>query len=115
MNCVMLSGTVVEMTEPKSFRSGGILSTIDLALGDAEENHVKVQLWNDVSKWCRKHVREGDEIMVAGRARTSEWLDKETGEERYRLVIEATEIVPERAMLRPDNRKLRDRYFGDDD
>jgi len=100
MNVVMVQGAVVHLTEPKQFHSGVPFSTMGITANDRDENRIDVQLWGGVSEWCQQNVKEGSEVLVVGEAKRAEWVDKRTGEDRYRLVINAKQVVP--SALVPD-------------
>jgi single-strand DNA-binding protein len=53
---------------------------------------VDVTAWRGTAEYCGERLRKGNPIMVEGRLRSSEWEDKETGQKRSRIEVQADRI-----------------------
>jgi hypothetical protein len=94
MNVVAIQGTVEGLTKPKQFKSGVTLSKMQIVPRGSDGSYVEVQVWNDMAKWCGENVKVGNELMVVGQVKRSEWVDKKSGETRHRQLINAQSIIP---------------------
>jgi single-strand DNA-binding protein len=55
---------------------------------------VDVTLWGASAEWVGEKLKKGRAVIVEGRLRSSEWEDRETGQKRSRMEINAERVVP---------------------
>lgn len=59
---------------------------------DGETIWISVTCWRSVADNVASSVGKGDPVIVVGRLRTNIWTDRETGEMRERLALEAITV-----------------------
>lgn len=104
--------------EPRVFRSenGGVVVSVDLAcqgqdrsqddiiaLGDDEDieeddNQTEwfpLEIWGPTADFVANYVEKGTRVSVIGTLKTSEWVDKETGENRdtIKVLVEDFQVL----------------------
>lgn len=55
---------------------------------------VDVTLWGQMAEWVGEKMKKGRAVLVEGRLRSNEWEDKETGQKRARMEINAEKVTP---------------------
>jgi single-strand DNA-binding protein len=55
---------------------------------------VDVTVWGQPAEWIGERLKKGRAVIVEGRLRSSEWEDKETGQKRSRMEINADRVTP---------------------
>lgn len=55
---------------------------------------IDVTVWGQMAEWVGEKLKKGRAVLVEGRLRSSEWDDKETGQRRTRMEINAERVVP---------------------
>lgn len=58
---------------------------------DGDAFYVRATLWKEQAEHVAESLNQGDEVLVTGRMKSTQWKDRETGEPRYgfELVIDA--------------------------
>jgi single-strand DNA-binding protein len=49
-------------------------------------------LWNKLAEICR-YLEKGRKVYIEGRLQTRDWIDKESGQKRYKTEIVAQEMT----------------------
>lgn len=55
---------------------------------------VDVTCWGATAEWVGERLKKGRAVLIEGRLRSSEWEDRETGQKRSRMEINADRVVP---------------------
>ncbi len=107
MNTVWLEGSLVSKTKPKKLQNGGSLTKLEITPGNTDEDRIEVQFWNSACEDVIQRLKLNEEIFVIGKVKTSTWTDKETGDGRYRLVINGVEVMPVSLLKRGTDNEFR--------
>lgn len=96
LNQVQLSGRIGTDLEIKDVANGKKVLNFRLGVNNTGERDTE---WFDVTAWDKtaeilaKYRKKGDYILITGKLKQQSWLDKETGEKRYRVRIEIRENI----------------------
>lgn len=60
---------------------------------DSEATFLRVKAWRDLAESVCESLDKGHRVTVVGRIRTSRWQDKETGQQRSRLEVDADDVA----------------------
>jgi len=52
-----------------------------------------VVLWTKLAELAERYLRKGQSVYIEGRLQTRDWVDKESGQKRYRTEIVAQEMT----------------------
>lgn len=102
INSVTLAGRLTRDPELKYLPSGSAVCELGLAVsrrfktktGEQREEtlFINVETWNRTAEFCGEHLRKGRPIMVEGRLKSDDWEDKNTGQRRTIIKINASRI-----------------------
>ena len=95
MNTVSLTGNAGRDPEARYFESGSSVATFTMALyegRDKDPSWVEVQAWNKTAEIATDRVRKGMRVGVEGRLKQETWTDRNTGENRSKLVVVANRV-----------------------
>jgi single-strand DNA-binding protein len=102
-NLVTLIGNATRDPEFRATANGHTFASLNLACetsdlvnGEQREqvDFVPVKVWGGMAdKIIKPFVKKGARIAVVGRIRSSSWDDKETGEKRYGLEVNASRVL----------------------
>ncbi len=59
-----------------------------------ETTFIEVVLWGPQAEYVGQKLGKGRPVLVEGRLRTSEWEDRQTGQKRSRLEVNADRVTP---------------------
>lgn len=59
-----------------------------------ETTFIEVVLWGPQAEYVGQKLGKGRPVLVEGRLRTSEWEDRQTGQKRSRLEVNAERVTP---------------------
>lgn len=97
-NKVILAGNLTRDPEVKYTRSGTAVCEISLAINrvwfDKQSNSrkeevtfVAVALWGRNAEVAGEYSSKGSNVLIEGRLKLEQWQDKDTGNNRQRLVV----------------------------
>lgn len=102
INSVTLAGRLTRDPELKYLPSGSAVCELGLAVsrrfrtktGEQREEtlFINVETWNKTAEYCGENLRKGRPIMVEGRLKSDDWEDKNTGQRRTIIKINASRI-----------------------
>jgi single-strand DNA-binding protein len=61
---------------------------------DGETSFFRVNAWRDLAEHVTDSLSKGDRALVLGRLKARSWEDKDTGERRAVVEVEAEEVAP---------------------
>jgi single-strand DNA-binding protein len=61
---------------------------------DGETSFFRVNVWRDLAEHVTESLGKGTRVVVLGRLRARSWEDKDTGERRSVVEVEAEEVAP---------------------
>ncbi len=97
VNKVMLLGNVGKDPEIRASQGGMTIASFTLATADRQKD--QGGQWTDKTEWhnlvafgrtaeiVRDYVKKGTQIFVEGKIQTRDWVDKESGQKKYRTEI----------------------------
>lgn len=99
LNSVTMSGNLTKDPEWRDFGDTGVCGLSIAVNGRKKEGNEWVEVPNffdwaifgGLGKWYFENHRKGDLVVLAGRAQSRKWQDKETGENRYGINFVATD------------------------
>src|SRR5260370_4746549 len=103
VNKVILVGNLGKDPEVKYTPSGVPVAKFSLATNERYKD--KAGAWKDRTEWHNvvvwqrlaeivgEYVKKGSKIYIEGRLQTSSWVDKQSGEKKYRTEIIAHDLV----------------------
>jgi single-strand DNA-binding protein len=130
LNKVFLSGRLTRDPELRYLSSGTPLCKMGLAVsrnyktkeGDRREEtlFVDVTAWRGTAEFCGEKLKKGRPILVEGRLKSDEWEDKNTGQKRTKIEIQADRVQqldwdsPSGSQSRPEPRPIEEPVPEDD-
>ena len=102
-NEITLVGNVTSDVELKITPNGTAVASFGLAWNrrwqrdgewQEEAHFFDVTVWQDQAENVTNSVKKGDRVIVVGRVDQNRWEDKETGQNRSKVVILADEVGP---------------------
>ncbi|MCP4640483.1 MAG: single-stranded DNA-binding protein [bacterium] len=101
-NKVILAGRLTRDPELRYLQSGTPLCKMGLAVsrtykssdGERKEEtlFINVTAWRGTAEYCGERLRKGRPIIVEGRLKSDEWEDKNTGQKRTSIEVQADRI-----------------------
>ena len=61
---------------------------------DGDTSFFRINVWRELAEHAADSLSKGDRALVLGRLRSRSWEDKETGERRSVVEVEAEEVGP---------------------
>ncbi|MBI4559068.1 MAG: single-stranded DNA-binding protein [Candidatus Hydrogenedentes bacterium] len=102
LNKVFLAGRLTRDPELRYLPSGSAVCKLGLACtrvyrtkeGEKKEEtlFINVTTWTKTAEYCGEHLKKGRPILVEGRLRANDWEDKNTGQKRTSIEINAERI-----------------------
>jgi single-strand DNA-binding protein len=99
MNSVVISGNNVRDIELRFLQSGKALANFSVAVSQGknkddewESAFFDCQAWGQLAENIAESVTKGSKVIVVGKLITDSWKDKETGENRYKVKINAFQV-----------------------
>lgn len=102
LNRVFLAGNLTRDPELTYLQSGTPLCKMGLAVsrrfkdksGSQREEtmFINVTAWSGTAEYCGQNLQKGRPILVEGSLRMSEWDDKQTGQKRTAIEVNATRV-----------------------
>ena len=97
VNKVLLLGNVGKDPEIRASQGGMTIASFTLATADRQKD--QTGQWTDKTEWhnlvafgrtaeiVRDYVKKGSQLFIEGKIQTRDWVDKESGQKRYRTEI----------------------------
>ena len=102
LNKVFLAGRLTRDPELRYLPSGTPLCKMGMAVsrryrtkeGEQREDtlFINVTAWSKMAEYCGEKLRKGRPLLVEGELRGDEWEDKNTGQKRRSIEVNATRI-----------------------
>jgi len=97
INRVQIAGNLTRDPEVREVGNGKTVCKIGIAhnrkYGEREEVlYINVTCWDKTAEWCSQHLKKGYPVYVEGQLRQNEWQDKQSGETRRTIEINAQRI-----------------------
>ncbi|MEI6775351.1 MAG: single-stranded DNA-binding protein [Chloroflexales bacterium] len=104
LNHVELIGRLGADPEMRFLSSGKALCRFSLATNrisgqDAqgvrlyETDWTHIETWEHLAELCNTYLHKGRRVRVVGNLRNDSWVDKESGQTRYRAFVRAQEVM----------------------
>jgi single-strand DNA-binding protein len=97
MNVITLVGRAGRDPEMKYFESGTMVANLTLAVNsvkrDEEPDWFDLEIWGKTAQVAADYVRKGKQIAVSGRMVTQRWNDRQTGQQRSKLVVSVNQLT----------------------
>jgi single-strand DNA-binding protein len=91
MNSISLVGRVGRDLEVKFFESGNCVGKTSLAVNrrgkDVPPDWFNIEAWNRDAEILSQYAPKGSLISVTGSLSIEKWIDRETGEQRFKHVV----------------------------
>ena len=104
LNKVIIAGRLTSDPDLKQTASGLSVGHLRIANTryyknrDGEKNEetcfVDVTLWDKQATWAAERLKKGRPVIVEGNLKTDQWEDRETGQKRSKIEINAYRVVP---------------------
>ena len=102
MNKVMLAGRLTRDPELRFVQSGQALCKLGLAVsrkykdkqGNPKEEtlFINVICWNKTAEYVAENFRKGRPVIIEGKLKSDEWEDKNTGQNRTSIEVQADRV-----------------------
>jgi single-strand DNA-binding protein len=97
INVVSLVGRAGRDPEMKYFESGSVKCSLTLAVNRRskradEPDWFDLEIWGKTAEVAGNYVRKGSLIGVKGAIKFDRWTDRNTGEERQKLLIRVDQL-----------------------
>lgn len=97
MNVITLVGRAGRDPEMRYFESGTMVANLTLAVNsvkrDEEPDWFDLEIWGKTAQVAADYVRKGKQIAVSGRMVTQRWTDRQTGQQRSKLVVSVNQLT----------------------
>jgi len=97
MNVITLVGRAGRDPEVRYFESGTMVANLTLAVNafkkDEEPDWFNLVIWGKQAQVAADYVKKGGLISVSGRSTTEKWIDKATGEQRSKPIVNVERIA----------------------
>ena len=104
LNQVMIAGRLTRDPELKYTSGGqaycklGVANTRYYKGKDGQRaeqaTFVDVTVWGQQAEYVGEHMRKGHAVLVEARLQTEEWEDRQTGQKRSKLTLNAHRVTP---------------------
>ena len=104
INRVTIAGRLTRDPELRYIQSGTAVRKLGLAVsrkfktktGETREEtlFVNATVWGQSGEWVGERLKKGAPVLVEGSLKSSEWEDKNTGQKRTAIDINATRVQP---------------------
>lgn len=95
-NRVIFAGYLTRDPELRSTQKGTPVGNTALAVNsdrkDGPTLFLEVTAWDKTADLMHKYLRKGDPCLIEGRLEQEEWKDKNTGEQRKKIVLVAQSV-----------------------
>ena len=102
MNKVMVAGNLTRDPVVRQTQTGFAVGSFGLAMNEryttrqgAEREDtcfVEVEVWGKQAQTCGQYLRKGAPAFVEGRLRSDQWEDRQTGQQRNKLIVRADRV-----------------------
>lgn len=99
INNVTLIGNLGGDPEIKYFESGAAVATFSIALNNLPKNGVEqppdwieIKAWDKQAQVAADYLRKGSKVGIVGRLKQEKWVDRQTGENRYKINVVASRL-----------------------
>jgi single-strand DNA-binding protein len=58
-----------------------------------ETDWTNIEAWERLAETCNSYLQKGRRVRVSGSLRTDSWIDKESGQTRYKTFVRADEVM----------------------
>ena len=103
INSITITGRAGRDPEVRYFESGSAVANLRLAVDqfgtDQASGQKKEALWIDVKIWGKSaqvaadYVRKGSMVGITGRLEQETWTDRNSGQERSKLIVNANQLI----------------------
>jgi single-strand DNA-binding protein len=91
MNCITLTGRAGRDPEARYFGSGTMVANLTMAVNrmsrDEDPDWFNLEIWGKQAQVAVDYVRRGSLIGIIGSVRNEKWTDRNSGQERTKMVI----------------------------
>lgn len=104
INQVMIAGRITREPELRYLQSGAAICSFGIAhdrhykdkAGEKkkETTFVEIEAWAKTGELVAEYMDKGDPVVVEGRLKFDQWDDKQTGQKRTKLTINASRVQP---------------------
>ncbi len=101
VNKVFLMGNLTRTPELRYTPSGAAICEFGMAINRTyvsnnvkkeEVTFIDVNVWQRQGELCQRRLQKGSLVMVEGRLKTDQWVDKESGKNRSRVLVVAERV-----------------------
>ena len=102
VNQVVVAGNLTRDPELRRTASGTAVGLLGLAVnerfttreGEQKEEvcFVDIEVWGKQAEACGQYLRKGASALVEGRLRCDRWEDRQTGQQRTKLLVRADRV-----------------------
>lgn len=102
INAVFIEGNLTRDADFREPKEGFKVAEMAVAINEyytrrtGEELHsvsfVRVRAYGKTAELCAENAKRGYRIRIKGKLKQDRWLDKDSGKERHRLFVEASEV-----------------------
>jgi single-strand DNA-binding protein len=103
LNKVLLTGNLTKDPEIKYLSTGTALADLRLAVnrrffdrnaGEKREEtlFIDVTVWDKQAEFCKNYLHKGSGIFIEGRLKQDNWEDKQSGQNRSKIVVVAERV-----------------------
>ena len=104
LNQVLIAGRLTRDPELRYTGSGMAVCRLSVANtryyrkkdgGKGEETvYIDATVWDKTAEWVGERLKKGRPLLIEGRLKTDQWEDKDSGQKRSKIEINAKRITP---------------------
>ena len=104
LNQVLIAGRLTRDPELRYTGSGMAVCRLSVANtryfrkkdgGKGEEtDYIDATVWDKTAEWVGERLKKGRPLLIEGRLKTDQWEDKDSGQKRSKIEINAKRITP---------------------
>ena len=104
MNRVELIGRLGADPELRQLNGGTAVCRFNLATNrpgpndehgqrTSETDWTQIEAWEKLGETCGTYLTKGRRVLVMGSLRTDSWTDRESGQQRWRTIVRADDVI----------------------
>jgi single-strand DNA-binding protein len=98
MNTLVVIGNLTRDPESRNTNTGTVIANLGIAVNErfnADKEHCNffdVTAFGKTAEFCSNYLKKGYKIAIKGRLKQEQWTDKQTGQNRSKVIIIAESV-----------------------
>jgi len=97
LNVCSFTGRAGRDPETRYFESGSMVAEFSIAVDgwkrDSKPLWLNLKIWGKTAEVAANYVRKGSQVAVSGSLESETWTDRDSGEEKSKMVLNVKELT----------------------